>query len=62
MKCPTCGAWSEIKETKTKDNGTVYRRRKCGNNHLFSTYELVDRRDNPRREASIKRATLRTKE
>ena len=42
MQCPTCNAWTTTQETKRdKNNNIVYRRRKCGNNHNFTTVEHV---------------------
>lgn len=41
MKCPECGAWSDVKETRQRDNGSKYRRYICGNMHRFSTHETV---------------------
>lgn len=42
MKCPTCGAWALIKETRhRKTSPNVYRRYECGNLHRFSTEERV---------------------
>jgi transcriptional regulator NrdR family protein len=40
MKCPTCGAWTEVKLTKQMD-GHVQRSRICGNEHKFTTEERV---------------------
>lgn len=40
MNCPTCNAWTEVKETRSR--GTyVYRRRCCANEHCFTTEERV---------------------
>jgi transcriptional regulator NrdR family protein len=40
MKCPECGAWTDVKETRSR--GTyVYRRRCCANEHCFTTEERV---------------------
>jgi len=40
MKCPECGAWSVILETR--DTSVRYRRRReCGNNHKFTTEEVA---------------------
>jgi len=40
MKCPICEAWTTVENTKsTKD--LVVRRRKCANEHTFSTEERV---------------------
>lgn len=36
MKCPTCGVWTVVKETR----GTR-RRRECANEHRFTTEEVV---------------------
>jgi transcriptional regulator NrdR family protein len=36
MKCPECGVWSVVKETR----GTR-RRRECANEHRFTTEEVV---------------------
>ena len=41
MKCPECGAWSIIKETRTSPTFGYRRRRECGNEHSFTTQELV---------------------
>lgn len=36
MKCPICGAWSEVLETRQG-----VRRRECANQHRFSTIEVL---------------------
>lgn len=36
MKCPHCGAWSNVLETRT-----TRRRRECANGHRFSTVEVL---------------------
>ena len=42
MKCPICGSWTTVKETRTrKTDGVVTRRYECGNMHRFSTEERV---------------------
>lgn len=42
MKCPVCGTWTTVKETRTrKVDGVVTRRYECGNLHRFSTEERV---------------------
>jgi transcriptional regulator NrdR family protein len=38
MKCPVCGAQSDVKETRSK-GGYTYRRRVCFNYHTFTTEE-----------------------
>lgn len=40
MKCPTCGAWTNVLETRMKADGK-YRRYECGNLHRFQTIEKV---------------------
>lgn len=40
MKCPECGAWSVILETRSSDF-RYRRRRECGNEHKFTTEEVV---------------------
>lgn len=40
MKCPECGAWSEVKESREGEALTFRRRRLCANGHLFTTYEV----------------------
>ena len=42
MKCPICGAWTSVLETRTrKTDGVVVRRYECGNEHRFTTNERV---------------------
>lgn len=42
MKCDTCGAWTEVLETRQVDGGhTLKRTRRCGNDHRFPTFEVV---------------------
>jgi len=41
MKCPTCGAWSIVKETRQSPTFGQTRRRECANEHRFTTQELV---------------------
>ncbi len=41
MKCPECGAWSLIKETKESPTFGYRRRRECANYHKFTTQEIV---------------------
>lgn len=40
MKCPICGAWSEVKETRPSLHETTRRARRCANGHAFPTYEV----------------------
>jgi hypothetical protein len=61
MKCPECGAWSIIKETRTSPTFGYIRRRECGNEHRFTTQEVAipqEKLDEERRahgEANFKR-------
>jgi transcriptional regulator NrdR family protein len=41
MKCPECGAWTLIKETKESPTFGYRRRRECANYHKFTTQEIV---------------------
>jgi transcriptional regulator NrdR family protein len=41
MRCQECRAWSEVKETRQRANGSTYRRYVCANAHRFSTKEVV---------------------
>jgi transcriptional regulator NrdR family protein len=41
MKCPTCGAWTTIKRNRESAEFGYIRRRECGNEHRFTTQELV---------------------
>ncbi len=42
MTCPQCGAWTLVKETRTrKPTNTVVRRYECANGHRFTTEERV---------------------
>jgi len=38
MKCPECGAWAEVKETRQRED-FKYRRYLCANDHRFTTRE-----------------------
>ena len=41
MKCPECGAWSLVKETRQSPTFGQTRRRECANEHRFTNQELV---------------------
>lgn len=42
MKCPRCGVWTEVAETRQVDGGhTLKRTRRCANTHRFVTYEFI---------------------
>ena len=38
--CPTCNAWTTVEQTKNL-GGFVERRRRCANDHTFTTEERV---------------------
>lgn len=40
LKCPICGAWSTVLDTREGLSETVRRRRKCANHHRFPTLEM----------------------
>lgn len=42
MKCPRCGAWTSVLETRTRADGSKRRRYECANLHRFTTVEYVD--------------------
>lgn len=50
MKCPTCGAWVEVKESRARPNNTRYRRYECANLHRFVTHETVVRLIKPKKD------------
>lgn len=41
MKCPTCDAWTHVKQTRQRMDGSTYRRYECANHHRFTTTERV---------------------
>lgn len=42
MKCPICNTWSDTLETrKNEKDNTVWRRKECGNMHIFTTLEQI---------------------
>jgi transcriptional regulator NrdR family protein len=41
MKCPECGTWTIVKETRTSDENTRRRRLECANEHRFTTLETI---------------------
>jgi hypothetical protein len=43
MRCPQCGAMTDVKDTRTKDN-VVRRKRVCFNEHIFTTLEMVEKK------------------
>jgi len=41
MKCPVCGTWTIVKETRVSTGNTRRRRLECANMHRFSTLETI---------------------
>ena len=41
MKCPLCGAATDVKETRKREDNSLVRRRVCFNEHIFTTRETV---------------------
>lgn len=42
MKCPLCGTWSTVLETRENSEGVTRRRRECANRHRFSSFEISE--------------------
>lgn len=63
MKCPHCGAWTAVRETRQVDRGhTLRRTRECGNGHRFQTFEVlapIYRRDPPTVRQTVVAAQVR---
>jgi len=41
MKCPECGTWTIVKETRTSTGNTRRRRLECANQHRLTTLETI---------------------
>lgn len=41
MKCPICGAWSSVLDTRAGPHESLRRRRECANGHRFATLEVL---------------------
>lgn len=41
MRCPECGTWTIVKETRTSTGNTRRRRLECANEHRFTTLETI---------------------
>lgn len=41
MKCPECGVWTIVRETRKSPTFGYKRRRECANGHKFTTKEVV---------------------
>lgn len=50
MKCPECGAWTIVKESRQSTGNTRKRRYECANIHRFSTLETIVVRKTPLRQ------------
>ena len=42
MKCPECGAWALVLETRTRADGSRRRTFSCGNLHKFHSVERIE--------------------
>lgn len=43
MKCPECGVWTIVKETRTRQDNTRRRTLECANMHKFTTVERIEK-------------------
>jgi transcriptional regulator NrdR family protein len=41
MKCPECGTYTEVIDSRMKVDGTRRRRYQCANMHRFTTQETI---------------------
>jgi transcriptional regulator NrdR family protein len=41
MKCPVCGTYTEVIDSRMRPDGTRRRRYLCANMHRFTTLELI---------------------
>jgi transposase-like protein len=41
MKCPVCGTYTEVIDSRMRSDGTRRRRYLCANMHRFTTLELI---------------------
>lgn len=57
MKCPVCQTYTEVLETRQKENNSTYRRYQCANMHRFTTTETAI----ASKESHAKRATRNTR-
>jgi transcriptional regulator NrdR family protein len=49
MKCPVCDVWTRTLETRNDaSTNEIWRRKECGNLHVFITIEQVSSGDTPR--------------
>jgi transcriptional regulator NrdR family protein len=41
MKCPVCGTYTEVIDSRMRSDGVRRRRYMCANMHRFTTLELI---------------------
>jgi transcriptional regulator NrdR family protein len=41
MKCPECGVWTLVQDSRMRSDGSRRRRYLCANQHKFSTLEVI---------------------
>jgi transcriptional regulator NrdR family protein len=41
MKCPVCGTYTEVIDSRLKNDNTRRRRYMCANEHRFTTLEIL---------------------
>jgi transcriptional regulator NrdR family protein len=58
MKCPRCGAQSDVLDTRPGPHHTTRRRRECHNDHRFVTLEVLPPATNQRDLAAAARAAM----
>jgi hypothetical protein len=58
MKCPRCGAASDVLETRPGEHLTTKRRRECFNGHRFLTLEVLPPATNRRDLAAAAQAAM----
>lgn len=49
MKCPECGVWCMVMETRVRKDNTKRRRYECANGHRFTTEEIIQRQPRKRK-------------
>lgn len=49
MKCPICGVWVRVLETRARADNTTRRTMECANLHKFRTIETVELVKPPRK-------------
>jgi hypothetical protein len=55
MRCPECGTWTVVLETRVTDKNDVTRRRECANEHRFRTREVLISMIKPKEKENGKR-------